>query len=140
MTIAINKYLNSSYTPLKGCIADAEDIESYLINDLLVPSSQIVRLRNEGATRDRILQALSAFKLNNNIKKGDPILIFFAGHGGETDAPPGWGSKIQMLIPYDCEMSTVSGGCVHGIPDFEFGQHLHEISKMKGNNIVRVQL
>ncbi|KJA22187.1 hypothetical protein HYPSUDRAFT_215982 [Hypholoma sublateritium FD-334 SS-4] len=135
LTIAINKYLNTHYTPLKGCIADAEDVESYLMNDLLVPSSQIFRLRNEEATRDRILRSLNFFRSNNNIKNGDPILIFFAGHGGETEAPPGWGSKIQMLIPYDCEMPIGTGDCVHGIPDFLFGQHLHEISKVKGNNI-----
>ena len=137
LTIAINEYLNDQYTSLKGCIADADDIETYLINDLLVPSSQILSLRNEKATREEILRALCSFKYNNNIKYGDPILIFFAGHGAETNAPNGWGSKIQMLIPYDCEM-PVSGGCVHGIPDFVLGQHLLEIAAVKGNNIVSI--
>ena len=109
------------------------------MNDLLVPINNIRRLRNEQATRDKILQAFDGIKTHPGIGYGDPILIFFAGHGGETDGPQGWDSKIQFLIPYDCETSS-GGVTVHGIPDFLFGRYLDDISKVKGNNIVSTRL
>jgi hypothetical protein len=76
--------------------------------------------------------------INLKIKRGDPILIFFAGHGAETDAPVGWeagGPKIQMILPQN--YSADAGQEVHGIPDRVVGALLNELAREKDNNIVR---
>ena len=55
------------------------------------------------ATRAAILDGIRAFSLNDEIKVGDPILIYYAGHGGSTETPEGWEvgntGKIELLIP-----------------------------------------
>lgn len=137
LTIAINQYQYHRYPLLKGCVADAEDVEHYLSSGLGVPSSQIRSLRNQEATRSAILKALKAFESDKSIGYGDPILIYFAGHGGETRQQTQTGTTdIQFLIPYDCEMRDRNGEKVHGIPDFLLGQILKQIGNVKGNNIV----
>jgi len=65
-------------------------------------------------------------------------LIFYAGHGAETNAPAGWesgGSKIQMILPQNYSAKT--GNEVHGIPDYTIGKLLGDLAKEKGDNIVR---
>ncbi|KAF8961633.1 hypothetical protein BDZ97DRAFT_1828302 [Flammula alnicola] len=112
-------------------------MEEYLQSELDVPKSQITSLRNSQATRRMIIQEIQNFGQNPTIKFGDPILIYYAGHGGETSAPPGWdceGSKTQMVIPYDCE-AKVDGEIIHGIPDRTFGWLLKQLADKKGNNI-----
>ena len=88
-----------------GAVPDADAMRDYLQKHLGVPKSQIRNLRNSEATRAAIIDAIVAFSLNNKIKKGDPILIYYAGHGGSADTPKGWkvGStgKIELLVPYD---------------------------------------
>jgi hypothetical protein len=67
------------------------------------------------------------------------ILIFYAGHGGETEAPTGWeaaGSKVQMILPVN--YGNVEGsGVVQGIPDRTISRLLEDLAEKKGNNIVR---
>jgi Caspase domain len=103
-----------------------------------VPSSQIHNLRDAEATRAAIIGAFCDLRNDSRIQNGDPILIYFAGHGGECDVPAGWaagGSKIQMLIPYD--FGTEINNCnVHGIPDRTVAALLDRLAKEKGDNIV----
>lgn len=139
LTIGINQYLNTEYTALKGCAADADAVEVYLESKLSVPKSQITSLRNERATRSAIIQAFRALKDDDRIDYGNPILIYFAGHGGQATAPEGWpcSGKVQMIIPYDCGCQF-GGEIVHGIPDLTIAWHLKRIADKKGNNIVRI--
>jgi hypothetical protein len=125
-------------TTLKGAVPDANAVQEYLENHLGVPSSHILNLRDAEATRSAIIQALLDLKNDTRIQTGDPILIFYAGHGGETDAPTAWGtggSKIQMLIPHDF-LTVVDGSEVYGIPDRTIGALLDRLAKFKGDNIV----
>lgn len=104
-----------------------------------VPRSNIWNLRNEQATRAGIIQALLNLRTDPHIKFGDPILIFYAGHGGKQNAPASWeagGPKIEMLIPHDFD-TQLHGLDVHGIPDRTVGAMLSGLAKEKGNNIVR---
>jgi Caspase domain len=86
LIIGINKYKSALVKDLEGSIADAEAVKTYLQDSLGVPPSRIKTLFNEHATRDGIIQALRALN-NANIKEGDPILIFYAGHGVAGDLP-----------------------------------------------------
>jgi hypothetical protein len=139
LTIGINQYLNREYAALKGCAADADAVEAYLESKLSVDKSQITSLRNERATRSAIIQAFRALENDGRIQHGSPILIYFAGHGGEATAPEGWpcSGKVQMIIPYDCGCES-GGEIVHGIPDLTIQSHLKRIADKKGKNIVRI--
>lgn len=108
-----------------------------------VPSSQIDTLFNHSATRRNIRDHFEALAINSCIQVGDPILIFYAGHGAETDPPKGWKSgggshpKIQMLCPYDFVPSTNNSDDAQGIPDLTLATLLNQLAKAKGDNIVR---
>jgi hypothetical protein len=126
-------------TTLNGAVPDANAIQEYLEKELNVPSSHIQSLRDGEATRAAIIESFRKLQNDSRIKEGDPILIFYAGHGGETHAPMTWeagDSKIQMLIPYDFN-TKINNHDVHGIPDRTIAVLLNGLAKEKGNNIVR---
>ena len=120
-----------------GAVADADSIDNYLRKDLNVPSDQICNLRNQQATRKEIIEALKGIANNDSIQRGDPILIYYAGHGGLTKAPVGWeteSKEIQMLIPQD--HNDIEGPKVYGIPDQTIGALINDVAEAKGDNIV----
>lgn len=140
LIIGINEYNPEDINPLDGCMKDATDVRDYLLKDLKVPDSHIRFLTNENAKRADIIKAFLEIQTDKRIKKNDPILIFFAGHGDETDAPTGWPSgdvsnQIQMIIPQD--YSTNPARQVHGIPDQTLAALLNGIAIEHGDNIVR---
>ncbi|SJL08893.1 uncharacterized protein ARMOST_12265 [Armillaria ostoyae] len=76
--------------PLYGCVADALLMKGYLEKDLRVPSDRIQLLQgtrrascNDPSypSRQNITKTLCSLINNPNIKKGDNIVIYFAGHG-----------------------------------------------------------
>ena len=105
-----------------------------------VPSSQIRNLRNNEATRAAIIAGIESFSLNDEIKVGDPILIYYAGHGGSAKKPETWegnSDKIELLVPYDYSSPLEDGNPKHGIPDRTLGALLWKLAIEKGDNIVR---
>jgi hypothetical protein len=141
LIIGINKYESPNIPNLFGAVPDADAVRDYLQKHLGVPSSQIRDFRDSEATRAAIIDGIEGFSLNDEIKKGDPILIYYAGHGGSADTPEGWegGStgKIELLIPYDYSSSLEGGNYKHGIPDRVMKALLFHLAKEKGDNIVR---
>lgn len=77
-------------------------------------------------------------RLDSRIGSGDPILIYYAGHGGEAKPPSKWAkSTIQTIIPHDFG-TTVDGRTVPSIPDRTVGMLLGLLAETKGHNIVRL--
>ena len=140
LIIGINEYESRDIPNLVGAVPDADAMRYYLQEHLGVPSSQITDLRNSKATRAAIIDGIEAFSLSNEIKVGDPILIYYAGHGGSADTPKGWeiggSGKIELLVPYD-HSSLKGGNPKHGIPDRTLGSLLSHLASKKGDNIVR---
>ncbi|RXW25399.1 hypothetical protein EST38_g395 [Candolleomyces aberdarensis] len=123
--------------PLKKAFADSNNIKDWLAK-LAVPESQIRVLQNESATRHAIIEALKKLSKDKRIERGQPILIYYAGHGSETDAPKKWNwdtPKIQMILPHDYGRKDSAGLAIQGIPDRTLGFLLSEIAREKGNNI-----
>jgi hypothetical protein len=118
-------------------VPDANEIVNWLVGDLNVPRNQVSLITNEAASRASIISALEAFRSDSRIHQGDPILIYYAGHGSSIPSPDDWecggpGRKIQILVPQD--YSPERG--IHGIPDHVLGWLIHRIAQKKGNNIV----
>ncbi len=104
LVIGIDKYLSNEIRDLSGAVANANAVDAFLQETLHIPKGQIKNLCNEEATRFTIETAIKDLGKNSKIKKDDPILIFYTGHGAEAKAPSGWSSangKIQMLVPND---------------------------------------
>jgi hypothetical protein len=113
-------------------------VQRYLEDTMGVPPSQITSLHDEEATRDKIIQGFYSLMLHSDIREGDPILIYYAGHGSTAPTPAGWeagGPEIQFLAPYDC-LCRKDGTMVNGIPDRTIGSLLEDLARAKGDNIV----
>ena len=104
-------------------------VAKYLTTALKVPSNRITILLDQGASRNAIIGGFKSLEGNQEIQTGDPILIFYAGHGAEI--VDGGGRTIQAIIPQDHDGITV-----HPIPDRTVGGLLAQIYKVKGDNIV----
>jgi hypothetical protein len=140
--IGINDY--PKLNPLRGAVADADDMALFLTSDLGVPSDHIVNLRNDAASRKEIIRAFRALQKDPRIKQGDPILIFYAGHGGLDYASEGWKAmhgtnEVQVIFPFDYGVEVPgSSGPVNCIPDKTIAALLNELAAAKGNNIVSI--
>lgn len=156
--VGIDGYL--SY-PLRGCVADALTMEQYLVDDLLVPRERIQRLLGPARygdtsidvspipSRANIISLLLSLTTNPNIEYGDPIIIFFAGHGSryplsDDDDDPGFGEReddecpskfVEALCPMDRDTLDSSGAIIPDITDRELNAILAQISYAKGNRI-----
>ncbi|KAI0312157.1 hypothetical protein OF83DRAFT_1087200 [Amylostereum chailletii] len=96
-------------------------------------------LRDKTATRARIIDALTTLKTDVRIRNGDPIFIYYAGHGTTAPTPERWeaggaDSEIQLIVPYDCH-TEVAGKVVQAIPDRTIGVLLQQLADEKGDNI-----
>ncbi|KAG9107593.1 hypothetical protein FRC07_008602, partial [Ceratobasidium sp. 392] len=105
LVIGINKYKSGEHPDLEGCISDATSIVNYFKEVHRVPSDNIKTLFNEEATRKGILDAFRRHLIQNEkIDPGDPILVYFSGHGDQQVAPEEWRSsdgKTELILPHD---------------------------------------
>ncbi|KAK0441724.1 caspase domain-containing protein [Desarmillaria tabescens] len=159
--IGIDGY--SSY-PLRGCVADALAVEQYLAEDLLVPRERIQSLLGPAncvgtptdvssviPSRTNIISILLSLITNSIIEYGDPIIIFFAGHGSryslsdkDGDDDPDSDKEhddeqtrkfVEVLCPVDRNTLDDSGALIPDISDRELNTILSEISRTKGHRI-----
>lgn len=97
-------------------------------------------MKNKDATRETIIRELRALHSDKRIQRGDPILIYYAGHGSSTVSPAKWtrtedqkeNGNIQYIVPYDCDE------WVAGIPDQTIAACLDHLAGAKGDNIVSI--
>ena len=140
-------------TNLRCAVRDADVFEKFLKERLNVHDENIISLRDEQASRTEILSSFISLRDNfKNYKKNEAaIIIYYAGHGAQTNKPEGWqdwktsSGRIEMLCPSDIGRRTlvwVNGrkhqDVVQGIPDRAISALLNQISDTKGNNIVRL--
>ncbi len=88
-----------------------------------------------------IISAIENLKGNPDIQYEDAIVIYFAGHGAEINAPHKWecgdrDGKIQAIVPYDCDAMRPDGQRVPPIPDHTINCLLSAVAQKHGNNIV----
>ncbi|PBK63134.1 hypothetical protein ARMSODRAFT_840383, partial [Armillaria solidipes] len=112
IVIGIDRY--SSY-PLRGCVADALAMVKCLVEVVGVPEERIQTLLGPKdqhdadvssiPSRENILSALRSLSTETDIKRGDPILFYFAGHGSRYTWPDPDDDKdlgfVEALCPMD---------------------------------------
>lgn len=127
-------------------MADADAFEGYLKTHLNVPAENIRSLRDEHASRKAIISAFLWVRDHPAYKKDEAaVIIYFAGHGAQTDTHPEWADsnwitaagEIGMLCPSDIgALADRERGVVGGITDRTISALLNQIADQKGNNIV----
>ncbi|KAF8970186.1 caspase domain-containing protein [Flammula alnicola] len=134
LVIGINEY-KELQPKLSGAVPDANAMIEYLSSK--TSTSRILSLQNAKATRSAIIEAFKTLERCEEIEKNDPIVIYFAGHGGEAQIQ-GHEELTQMLLPYDASPRTKNWEelpAVPGIPDYAIRKLLNDIAVEKGNNI-----
>ncbi|KZT05440.1 uncharacterized protein LAESUDRAFT_655880 [Laetiporus sulphureus 93-53] len=132
LVVAIDKY--ASVRSLKGCKNDARGIVDYMQNKLAARKSDIHTFYDENASRENILSAFRTQLIDNEeIKSGDLMIFYFAGHDTSQYAPKEWEvqpkGEIERICPQDIDFKSV-----HGIPSFTLNALLTELADKKGNN------
>ncbi|KAG6901494.1 hypothetical protein C0995_011172 [Termitomyces sp. Mi166 len=141
LLIGIDKYMDPGVPDLRGAVNDANAVEQYLIAGVSVSKDRIVNLRDNEATRERIVTAMRKLVLHSDINAQDPILIYFSGHGSEAKPPIDcWpttsaNDRMRMFLPYDFKLDGSHNAGGQGVLDIEVSQILADIATKKSNNI-----
>lgn len=154
LIIGISKYDNChpTYPELPGAASDAEEIYGFVRNTMHVPEKNVIKLCNEHATREAIIQSFRRLEANTDITRGEAaIIIYYAGHGATAVKPAEWedwytpDNTIEMLCPVDMTFPESvphkkkdDVKLVEGIPDRTISSLLLDLSIEKGNNITLV--
>lgn len=140
LIIGIDRYKDTDIPRLSGAVADADAMHEFLVSHIRVPEHRVVNLRNDQATKRAMIKSIKGLATEKAIAIGDPILIYYAGHGGQVEPPAQWkpslSSKIEMLLPYDfaSKGSTTQEG--QGLFDQTLSVLLDNIAQSKSDNIV----
>ncbi|KAF8594925.1 hypothetical protein BDV93DRAFT_576869 [Ceratobasidium sp. AG-I] len=130
----IDEYESPSYHNLSGAIQDVNNMVDYFHHDLGVPLEQLTIRRNSEATRSRIISDIQALSNNPLIKKQDPIVIYFSGHGCTPKRPQNW-PVIQAIVAYDSNTPDLDGELIGVIPDYTINVLLGQLASRWGDNI-----
>lgn len=136
LIVGIDHYDLDSFPPLRGAVADALAVKTYLEDSLKVPSGQIHTLLNKAATCAAITKAFLSLRDDERIEEGDPVLIYYAGHGAQISSGEVGSKPVQVLVPTDYCMRPEK--YVPAIPDCTIGALVAQIAEKKGDNIVRL--
>lgn len=117
---------------LRGAVPDVLAFNGYLEYCLGVPSDQITILADEKATHFAIIEALTNLRMDDRIRVGDAILIYYSGHSIQMDLDDQ--SKTAAIVTCDC--ADKFNKDVEPIPYFVLEILLARIASQKGNNIV----
>ncbi|KAF8988246.1 caspase domain-containing protein [Cyathus striatus] len=150
LVIGINKYMHPGVPVLQAAKGDADAFKAFLVNKLQVPKQNIISLRDEEATRNKIIGGFHQLRDNTDIKKDEAaIVIYYAGHGSRIAKPKEWGDdwitlddQIEILCPSDIWTPNPNANgedvIIEGISDRSISVMLNQISSEKGDNITLI--
>ncbi|KIK62683.1 hypothetical protein GYMLUDRAFT_242330 [Collybiopsis luxurians FD-317 M1] len=135
-------------THLSGAVNDAKAVKKF-VEEKLGAQGRVEMLLNDQAKRIDIIRSLES--LAHPVAeedKGRPILIFYAGHGGENTPPKGWEAggptqKVQNIIAWDTKVE-VDGPNLdkitfednnYPIPDRTLGALIDQIAEARDGHI-----
>jgi Caspase domain/Domain of unknown function (DUF4384) len=94
---------------LLGTAADIDSMQQALTGRWGFAAGDVVALRNQDATHERILAEISA--LEKRSAPGDTVLIYFSGHGtsaNDEDSSFDLPYATGAWVPYDIDVNTVA--------------------------------
>ena len=146
VVVGINHYELNTVDDLQGACPDALALYEYLLTDLSVPSTHISLLLSDSspsqepphvpATRRNILSALHGLCTNDEIRRDDNILFYYAGRGTHYSFPNGRTSQrvVNALCPAD-RGKNLTGEIVHDISGPLLASIVGNLQKDKGTAI-----
>ena len=102
VVVGINDYPN--LPQLKYAVNDAHAFHDFLLESELVKPDNVFRVINDQATLDSMRTILGT-NLKKKAKKGDRVIIYFAGHGAtesDVNSPDGDGLE-KYLLPFNAD-------------------------------------
>ena len=121
--IGINKY--NKLKDLTTAADDADKFKKFLTEEFSVPEDKITIMKDEDATRDKIIDTL--FSLQQSYERNNAILFYFSGYSARLKSSPS--GPGGCICPTDYRQTP-------GITDQELIELFDSISKARGNNIV----
>jgi uncharacterized caspase-like protein/peptidoglycan/xylan/chitin deacetylase (PgdA/CDA1 family) len=99
IVIGIDDYQH--WPKLEYASRDAQAIADTLTGQFGFPSSQVIVLKDQQATRNNILAAFHDRLADNHTQKNDRVFVFFAGHGATRKLASG--RDLGYIIPVDSQ-------------------------------------
>ena len=99
IVIGIDDY--AKWPKLEYASRDAQAIADTLTGQFGFPSSQVIVLKNQQATRNNILAAFHDRLADERTGKNDRVFVFFAGHGATRQLASG--RDLGYIIPVDSD-------------------------------------
>lgn len=99
IVIGIDDYAN--WPKLEYASRDAQAIANTLTGQFGFPSSQVIVLKDQQATRNNILAAFHDRLADGRTQKDDRVFVFFAGHGATRRLASG--RDLGYIIPVDSQ-------------------------------------
>lgn len=97
LVVGISKFKNPAMN-LRFPDKDAADFANFLVKEQHFAADHVKLLTNEKATRESIMTELGSTWLPKNVKPGDLVLVFFAGHGSSAEQDA---AHKNFVLAYD---------------------------------------
>ncbi|AWH55349.1 polysaccharide deacetylase [Stenotrophomonas sp. ESTM1D_MKCIP4_1] len=99
IVVGIDNY--AKWQKLEYASHDAQAVADTLTGQFGFPSSQVIVLKNEQATRNNILAAFHDRLADDRTGRNDRVFVFFAGHGATRQLASG--RDLGYIIPVDSD-------------------------------------
>ncbi|SMR83668.1 MULTISPECIES: polysaccharide deacetylase family protein [Stenotrophomonas] len=99
IVVGIDEY--AKWPKLEYASHDAQAVADTLTGQFGFPSSQVIVLKNEQATRNNILAAFHDRLSDDRTGRNDRVFVFFAGHGATRQLASG--RDLGYIIPVDSD-------------------------------------
>ncbi|XFC41158.1 polysaccharide deacetylase family protein [Stenotrophomonas indicatrix] len=99
IVVGIDNY--AKWPKLEYASHDAQAVADTLTGQFGFPSSQVIVLKNEQATRNNILAAFHDRLSDDRTGRNDRVFVFFAGHGATRQLASG--RDLGYIIPVDSD-------------------------------------
>jgi pimeloyl-ACP methyl ester carboxylesterase len=134
LLVGINQYKSSSISTLSGCINDVEAVEKLLTQQFTHLSPHILKLTNEDATRQNIIDGFK--KHLKQAQKGDIVYFHYSGHGSREDAPEAFWQyfpekKNETIVCYDSRQNGV-----YDLADKELAVLIAEVAQKQPHIVI----
>ena len=130
LLIGINDYALPAIPDLRGAVNDVNRLAEVLQTKMNFSPENVIKLTDQQATRDNILNELSAFI--NKVQRDDLVYIHFSGHGSQVkdlngDEEDGYD---ETFLPYNARQK--------GIPDITDDEFERLFSQLSSDKVLIV--